>query len=192
MKHQVLDDNVPKINVATFARNHKQHSKFENWFGFQFARDPFERALSGYFNKIIGKNWFGGAANLSLNKFLNRLSNFDPKLSNNHFLPQISHCDPCLLNMSFIGRTETLKLDMDYLINNATKMYEKIQFHYNSADIKEELLNQKKTNYSFPENMTVDVNTLFKFFWAYRLDYLAFGYNPLDTITKTWDMFGAI
>ena len=86
--------------------------------------------------------------------------------------------------MSYIGRTETMETDMDYIINDATRMYERTTFRADDYTIGKKLLNQKKTNYANLENMTVDTDTIYKFLWAYRLDYLAFGYNPYDAFQK--------
>ena len=161
------------------------YPSFLAWFGFQFTRDPFERAVSGYFNKVIKENLLTGSKT-RFNEYLRFLATNDT--NNHHFDPQMSVCDPCKLPISFLGRTETLETDLDYLINNATKFYKRLNYHkYDSAKVGKSF-QLKKTSYWKLESEKLDFEALVMFLWKYRLDYMAFGYNPHDSLRKYMDM----
>ena len=178
--HPNGDPYVPSMKIRNFLSRRQQISDFKDWFGFQFVRDPFDRAISAYFDKVKEGNRLTGRRT-NLTSFFRLL--VSRKVSNDpHFLPQIEVCDPCRLNISFYGRTETLTTDMDYIINDATDMHQKLNYR---SDIKVErgLVNQK-TNETRLRHMNLDPTTFYEFLWAFRHDFLAYGYSPREAIRK--------
>ena len=153
----------------------------EFWFGFMFVRDPFERAVSAYYNKVKKENYFNGR-NWTIVEYFEHLIKND--VTDRHFKPQYQLCNPCSLNVSYLGRTETMISDMDAIINRQTSLHMKIPF-----DPKD----QVSTNVSLKNTTGKAMNDIYlqldpklmkKFIWKYRLDYLAFGYNPYSLLSK--------
>ena len=105
---------------------------------------------------------------------------------NKHFDQQMSICDPCQLRISFLGRTETLESDLDFLINNATNFRKALKYHRSEPGSPK----LKQTLYWKLKSEQVDLEALLMFLWRYRLDYLAFGYNPHEALKKYRDVFG--
>ena len=144
-----------------------------------FTRDPFDRAVSAYFNRVL-PNPKHLKYYKSLNNFLSILST--GKDLNVHFRPQLSVCDPCLLKIKFLGRKETMNEDLDYIINNATEMHHVVNFHHNNQKSGHRKL--KKTVYDSELFSNVSIQVVKRFLWAYRHDYIAFGYNPFSALQK--------
>ena len=89
-------------------------------------------------------------------------------------------CDPCFLKIKFLGRKETMSEDMLYLVNELTPLHTKIKYDKDSKYYKTALTS---SNYQMDEVVkTLDKDLIRRFVWKYRMDYLAFGYNPYKTI----------
>ncbi|XP_075250808.1 uncharacterized protein LOC142343011 [Convolutriloba macropyga] len=81
-QHQVFDRLVPKTRPVTM-----KDEVFRNYtFGFMFVRDPFQRALSAYYNKVRKENYFGGR-DWSLNRYFNYL--VQNSMQDPHFKTQV-------------------------------------------------------------------------------------------------------
>jgi len=179
--HPVYDGQVPKTTALKISKSIGNHSS-----RFMFTRDPFERAVSGYFDKVVenSAHWFGQKEATMVSYFTKLSQQFN---GNEHFMMQVKICDPCLLKMTFLGRAETMNRDLDYLINNATSMNEKIKFKYNpNHPVGSTHANKSKFNASIFTNLTLDV--VLDFLWMYRFDYLAFGYNPYCSLKRFQDI----
>ena len=150
-------------------------------FGFMFVRDPFQRALSGFYDKVKKQNYFKGQ-NWTINQFFQRLVR--KSAQDEHFDSQSTLCDPCFLGINFLGRTETMNRDLDQLINLKTELHQKIKFNHQESNHNLTIL--KKTNYSSVDSTIreLDRNLMVQFIWKYRMDYLAFGYNPYHILSK--------
>ena len=178
IKHPVFDHKVPKDSQQKFFKTHQQASKF--WFGFMFVRDPFERAVSAYYNKVKGKNLLKGK-NWTISEYFDHLVKHN--VQDEHFKLQQRVCDPCYLNVDYLGRTETMISDIDAIINHKTKLHLNIPFDPREDHSKVSLNNT--TNKSMQDiYRELDPKLMKKFIWKYRLDYLAFGYNPYKVLSK--------
>ena len=174
--HVIRDDAVPKASPQLYSRNKHNLSKFS----YMFTRDPFDRALSGYFDKVVRRDWLGGR-NMTLNEYFNVLN--ERKTSNIHFATQLSICDPCQLNISFLGRTETMYEDMDYIINYATNMHEKVTFQAVETK-RNDTFASNKSEYDIEKLKTLSLEKVLAFIFEFRNDYLALGYNPYHAILR--------
>uniref|UniRef100_A0A1I8PV94 Carbohydrate sulfotransferase n=1 Tax=Stomoxys calcitrans TaxID=35570 RepID=A0A1I8PV94_STOCA len=108
---------------------------------FLFARDPFERIVSGYRNKLEGgKNTYykwlanriikrfrqypgtaGKPKGPTFNEFVLYLieQHGDQKVFNEHWAPIYNFCTPCSINFTIIGKVETFNRDSEYIIRQA-------------------------------------------------------------------------
>ncbi|EDV31767.1 uncharacterized protein Dana_GF15517 [Drosophila ananassae] len=109
---------------------------------FLFVRDPFERILSAYRNKLEGnKNTFYKAlGNKIVHRFRRRnlggpwprcgptfeefvrfliAEHEAGKKFDEHWAPIYSFCTPCSVNFTIIGKTETFQRDSEYIIRQA-------------------------------------------------------------------------
>ena len=68
------------------------------------------------------------------------------------------------------------------MINQLTSMHENVK--YDTAQKRTSNLRKNKSQQSEERFETLDLKTLLKFIWAYRFDYLAYGYNPFTTVNK--------
>ena len=140
-----------------------------------FVRDPFERAISAYYNKVATNLLLRGRK-FTLNTYFKHLA--EENEGNFHFVPQMSLCDPCKLNISYLGRTETILRDVDIIVNHKTSLHEKIDFSLENKNqtgwrIKETKYQPRELIYN-----QLDKQILKKFAWKYWIDFMAFGYNP--------------
>lgn len=109
---------------------------------FLFVRDPFERILSAYRNKLEGnRNSFYKALGTKIvHRFRNRSTGgpwprcgptFEEfvrfliqehkagRRFDEHWAPVYSFCTPCSVNFSIIGKTETFQRDSEFIIRQA-------------------------------------------------------------------------
>ena len=146
-----------------------------------FVRDPFERAVSSYYNKVIEENYLNGQ-NWTIREYFNNLVKNDYK--DQHIKPQIAVCDPCFLNITYLGRTETLLTDLDAIINKETKLHLQIPFSLNDQKNSTVSLKKTKNKPMLDIYRQLDRDLIKKFIWKYRLDYIAFGYDPYKILSK--------
>ncbi|KAM8715413.1 hypothetical protein ACLKA7_002462 [Drosophila subpalustris] len=109
---------------------------------FLFVRDPFERILSAYRNKLEGsRNSFYKALGTKIVHRFRRRSTGGPwprcgptfeefvrflieehkegRRFDEHWAPVYSFCTPCSVNFSIIGKTETFQRDSEFIIRQA-------------------------------------------------------------------------
>lgn len=109
---------------------------------FLFVRDPFERILSAYRNKLEGnKNTFYKALGTKIvhryrkrqlggpwprcgptfEEFVRFLiaEHAAGKRFDEHWAPVYSFCTPCSVNFTIIGKTETFQRDSEFIIRQA-------------------------------------------------------------------------
>ncbi|XP_075153966.1 carbohydrate sulfotransferase 11 [Haematobia irritans] len=108
---------------------------------FLFARDPFERIVSGYRNKLEGgKNTYykwlanriikgfrkhsatpGRPKGPTFDEFVQYLidQHGNQKAFNEHWAPIYNFCTPCSINFTIIGKVETFNRDSEYIIRQA-------------------------------------------------------------------------
>ena len=166
-QHPVFDRAVLKSGKDRYLRLIEPEIQFS----YMFVRDPFDRAISAYFDKVLGGPLLNKS--MTLEDFFRYLNHGN--VNNHHFLSQMWICNPCRRKLSFLGRTETHNADMDYIINNATDLHEYISYHGNQTI-------RNKSNWDSEKLATLTLDSVINFVWTYRHDYLAFGYNPYDAI----------
>ncbi|XP_062574292.1 carbohydrate sulfotransferase 13-like [Saccostrea cucullata] len=116
---------------------------------FMFVREPFGRALSGYVDKLFAPNpvyWKitgrhvvrmvrgSNASELSLKcghditfpEFMKYLiiSQKSLQFRDRHFFPMHEHCFPCNINYDFIGKMETFREDVTFLLDSFNSAFD--------------------------------------------------------------------
>lgn len=109
---------------------------------FLFVRDPFERILSAYRNKLEGNrnSFYKALGNKIVHRFRHRSqAQLYPRCGptfeefvrflieehaagrrfDEHWAPVYSFCTPCSVNFSIIGKTETFQRDSEFIIRQA-------------------------------------------------------------------------
>ena len=162
--HPLYDGALKKFHADSY----RQFVEPKVQFSYMFVRDPFERALSAYFNKILTGKFLNNKS-MTMEDYFRYLS--QRNVNNEHFVSQLSLCNPCKSKISFLGRMETHDQDFDYIINEATDFHKEISYPGN----------QERTNNSTRDDRMLGALTqesVIHFIWKFRHDYLAFGYNP--------------
>jgi len=113
------DTNIDKIKNFT-------DKKYKDHFKITFVRNPFDRAVSTYLNKLTGpkKNVdlkhfkpYGFYYKMPFNEYVRILSKIpDREFTNNHIKSQYKFVRDIKL-MDFVGRFETIDIDIEYLCN---------------------------------------------------------------------------
>ena len=168
--HSIYDKLVKKTHAEGYRKRYQNRVNF----AYMFVRDPFERAVSSYFNKVLTGQTLKNKS-MTMENYFHYLNTANS--DNEHFVTKLSLCDPCLSNFSFIGRSESLNSDFRFIVNEATDFHKLVSFRGN-----EENFNDAKKE--MDKYRTLTLESLFQFIWNFRQDYLAFGYNPHHAIKQ--------
>jgi len=187
-EHKIVFLNIKKVASSSITECMKSKlnanveflwcKKYQDYFSFAFVRDPLDRLLSCYNNKIKAPNIKNPQTNIgiifdkyhtdklfykgmSFKKFLRAISSLDPSQYDPHFLPQyIRVCDNNKnIVVDFIGKFESLKNDFHYVLvkNNLPIL---ILPHLNKTSFKEEMYDEEtielaKQVYGVQEDMEI-------------------------------------
>lgn len=108
---------------------------------FMFVREPFERLLSGYVDKLFSPNaaYWNFIGKYIVSKFRENASNHSAECGHDitfqefveyfiysqstnerrdaHFVPSFEHCRPCEIEYDYIGKMETFKEDTFHILH---------------------------------------------------------------------------
>ena len=169
----------PKLRAV----NHTQESFIKSrlhkeQFGFMFVRNPLHRILSRYIDRKVGNQWhFNLETNLP--EFLQHISSQDYPQSPDS---QLFFCDPCLLKISFLGKWETVKNDLAYLVKNVTALGKVMAYNAKRNPSEEYLVGQQFLTHRRMLRQHIPRKLLLQILWTFRLEYLVFGYDPFDDL----------
>lgn len=176
----------------------------ESYQKFYFVREPFERLLSAYRDKFVGKtthlyetvaqkiiqkvrgvgrdNENGGRPTLAeFTTYLNQLP--DPSSWDMHWRPAHQTCYPCAVDYNYVGYFDTIKEDADYILK---KLQLDDQFQFPAFRSHTSVLLEK--HYS-----QIPLHQIVKLADIYREDFEMFGFKYPATIKKlfkdwVWDI----
>lgn len=132
--HQEVQDKIRPNKIEFNSRNYEKYKKY---FWFTFVRNPYERMISSYINKVITpEEVFLSFKNIGITKstsfldFCNIIKKINPVRLNDHIKPQslIIPND----TMDFIGKVENIKTDWGKMMN-ANKQLLDLTSHLNSS-----------------------------------------------------------
>ncbi len=118
--------------------------RFKNHFKFCFIRNPWDRLVSCYSNKVVNKQAFRECWDKDFDFFIRYISKQNLKYSNKHFRPQI-HLFP-VTDVNFIGKMENYsddlnkvmeQLNIDFQIQHLNKSKHKHYTEYYSNENRE-------------------------------------------------------
>lgn len=187
-------------NLFTSLQNYsaaKAEYVINNYSKFIFVRNPFERLLSAYrnkleqhydsskyfqarFGKFIIKNFRKNPTNVSLEKgddvtfaeFAKYLISSDVSSYNEHWQTVTELCHPCYVNYDLIGKYETLTEDSDFVLN-----YFKLNFSFPGLPKPSRTASSLVKYFS-----TLDKDVIYKLYKIYELDFKLFGYDLFNTL----------
>lgn len=167
--YNVKDDGRIHIILYNHKKNKIEKQDFPDYFVYTYVKNPFERIVSCYKNKIIAhpeyyKNYLGGIlANITkFDDFVNRILIIPDILADRHFQSQyflIYKNKKCTVD--FIGKIETIK-----------KSYPKLSKKYNLAPLKHYNTSQKNNWMDY-----YNISTAKKIYKRYKKDFKKFKYD---------------
>lgn len=175
--HPMNDKKTRKVSMV----NWKQMFKESFPYGYMFVRDPFQRALSAYFNKVLPHNLLDGG-NWTLTEYIQHL--IKDNIKDHHFRSQVMICDPCFLHIDYIGRTESMLDEFEIVVMNKTTLHNSIDFYRSVKNREKAKLNKSLIGFKEKNLNELSRDLIRQFIWKYRLDYVAFGYNPNILLSK--------
>ena len=150
-------------------------------FGFMFVKNPLHRILSTYIDKKVGPEW-RSHKETNLTQFLRQMLSHENSANEES---QLFACDPCLLRISFLGKWETFKEDLAFLVNNVTRLGKAMDYRVKKDELSDYMAAQQYLSYRRMLKQQVPRTLLLKILWKFRLEYLAFGYNPFEDYKLT-------
>lgn len=136
IKKYILENLNGRVFLPEESSSELWYKNYQEYFSFAFVRNPFDRLLSCYNNKIKNPNVINKKTgidvvfdkydwgnkfykDMSFKKFLEAIVSLDPDCYDDHFCPQYKYvCDQDEnLVVDFIGKFETIERDFNYLIS---------------------------------------------------------------------------
>ena len=123
--HQELQD---KIRSRKICFNRGFYENYKNLLWFTFVRNPYQRILSSYINKVLEHSGeFLPFLSMGINQsttfleFCSIIKDFNPELLNDHIKPQCLIVPDC---MNFVGKIENIKKDWSKLKSKVSGLTE--------------------------------------------------------------------
>ncbi|XP_006812713.1 carbohydrate sulfotransferase 14-like [Saccoglossus kowalevskii] len=145
-------------------------TRLKSYYKYVFVRHPLERLLSAYRDRFERRR-----TNISRLPITNLSSfvNYIKDTMNIHWSPMTDLCDPCDIKFDFIGHFETLRKDVDYLLNlfniSSVASFRSVSsYATNSSD--QSLLHKYYSSLSEDDMLFLQ--------GLYAKDYQLFGYDP--------------
>lgn len=167
---------------------------------FIFVRNPFERLLSAYHNKLeqhydsskyfqarfgkyIIKKFRKNPTNTSLEKgddvtfseFVDYLTSSDSSTYNEHWQTVTNLCHPCFINYDLIGKYETLISDSSFVLD-----YLKLNFSFPVLEKPSRTASSLKKYFN-----VISKDLIYKLYRIYEMDFTLFGYDLFKTLDWT-------
>ncbi len=171
-------------------KKQEQQERIENHFKFLIVRNPLERLYSAYHDKFVLKDATiapafkekhpSFAKNMSFNGFLEGAASDLIKhgQANEHWRPFHLLCHPCSMNYDYIGTTESMAQDGEYILNTRLHRDQNITALFNPLNGPSALrhrINSTEKLIQAYANVSEDVfQSVCK---AYEKDFRLFGYE---------------
>ena len=170
--------------------------RLDNYFKFMFVREPLQRLVSAYKDKLTGNNRYYTAVTVNpiikrfraltgkgnevhrpgatLEEFFMHLDSKPTRAMDEHWMPMNELCKPCAINYDFIGTIETIDEDSEELLEELN-LRKVVHFP------KQQKMYKNKTGPTTKELLNETPKELIqKIINKYRLDYELFNYSLPD------------
>jgi len=112
---EILDDMGLELIAEHALECYYSPQYYKEYFKFGFVRNPYDRLVSGWYNKVVNKNVFGFENNIweelkNFDLFVDLVSGWDLDTCNVHFRRQCRLID--LNDVDYIGRLENFEKDL--------------------------------------------------------------------------------
>ncbi|XP_053330321.1 carbohydrate sulfotransferase 8-like [Spea bombifrons] len=196
--NQLQHDIIHTTSVLNKLSNYpakEQRRMLKDYTKVMFSRNPFQRLVSAYRDKILHTEAYYGTKlvqmikekfrtphkrkeNVTFEEFVSYILLGDPNKWDIHWLPMHRLCDPCNIHYDFFGKYETIKEDADYVlraIGAPERMtYPSVKHYPNESRTNDMMSGMHFRNLSRPlVDRLIDI---------YKLDFNLFEYSPLDVI----------
>lgn len=111
-----------KVEFSTYNQEPQFYNlkNYKNYFKFAFVRNPWDRVVSCYFQKVVNKNpafqhYYGECFDKNFEYFVNFIAKKDLLHADRHIRPQSSLIP--VHDVDFIGRLETFSQDLSYVLS---------------------------------------------------------------------------
>jgi hypothetical protein len=141
---------------------------FQNYFKFTFVRNPYDRLISGWTNKVINGGSGGGLQGIksperlmNFDYFVDWLINQNPNEINIHYRPQALLVPP---EVDFTGRTESIERDLQFVLSQV------------GLDVRQRIPHENSTGPRRINLMDIKSSTIKSINILYREDFERFDY----------------
>uniref|UniRef100_A0A8C5QE01 Carbohydrate sulfotransferase n=1 Tax=Leptobrachium leishanense TaxID=445787 RepID=A0A8C5QE01_9ANUR len=187
LEHNAIHDSSLLKRLSDYPLN-QQHKILEDYTKVIFTREPLQRLVSAYRDKVVHPTGYyasylpkaikakyrknkNSTDNVRFDEFVRYVIQNNPKTSDVHWRPVYHLCDPCNIDYDIVGKFETLKQDSDYVLKvigaPAGIQYPEIkQFNESRTDT-------KTTKEYFQK---LPLHLIQTFIQIYRLDFDLFDY----------------
>ena len=175
----------------------RRQEMLETYQTFFFVREPFERLLSAYRDKFIGKTtqYYANKGREIVTKRYNASDHDRPTFDeftsyidaipdtsiwDMHWRPAHETCYPCAINYDYVGNFETVKEDADYILRKL-HLDEMVEF---PSFIGSKTSEKLHTYYS-----QIPLDRIIRLAEIYRVDFDMFGYKypeSIKSLFKDW------
>ncbi|XP_075470276.1 carbohydrate sulfotransferase 9-like [Ascaphus truei] len=173
----------------------RQRDMLNNYTKVMFTRDPLQRLVSAYRDKLLHSEPYYSITfaniikskvrktqdfkeNVTFEEFIRYILQENPQDRDIHWMPMFQLCHPCNIKYDILGKFETMKQDADHVLKTIAApkalTYPSIR-HYSN----ESRTNENTTSEYF-RNLTTTLELLGRLVDIYRLDFSMFEYSPID------------
>lgn len=181
-----VKDYFKNQNIQMIKRPYSEFNKYKNYFSFSFVRNPWERMVSLYCNKIVSPNRankktgvdicferYGDIfyAGMSFSEFVKNIVSLDQTDLDPHIYPQ--HWRTCAIGtqniiLNFIGRFESINKDWRLVCKTSGLPFKKLE-HKNKI--------RRRCHYSYYYN--TEIKNIVSQYWSTDINLFHYTFNNI-------------
>ena len=191
-KGWTINDNYTAIQKIMFT-NFLQEKRY---LLFTFVRHPFERLVSAYKSKVLGRGYISSNDKYLIRRvksfpdFINLVlkQHYENNFINLHWKRFSDKCQHCAISYDVIGRMETFEEDLKYIVlklglENLLPIETITTLRKNRSDQKKSLKHKDRTKKSLEYFSELEKSQIKELYNIYQIDFEMFGYDASDYLT---------